>query len=189
MVPGGRTFNCHGNHERRHCRGRNHGAAVDCGGTDVRRLAGVSSLAMGILLDGRNGTALDVWWCWEYVAPEKHPRLGVAEREEIRSVLESDEIPKPGIPLVQLLRFRETWGLVIAKFLSDAAWYFYLFWLPRYLYDARGFDIKAVGSVAWIPHAAAGIGCLCGGGLSTWLLARQYPLNRARKLALGASAA
>ena len=113
----------------------------------------------------------------------------MAEREEIRSVLESDEIPKPGIPLVQLLRFRETWGLVTAKFLSDAAWYFYLFWLPRYLYDARGFDIKAVGSVAWIPHAAAGIGCLCGGGLSTWLLARQYPLNRARKLALGASAA
>ena len=44
-----------------------------------------------------------------------------------------------------LLRFRQTWGLVVAKFLSDAAWYFYLFWLPKYLYDARGFDIKAVG--------------------------------------------
>jgi len=38
---------------------------------------------MGILLDGRNGTALDVWWCWEYFAPEKHPRLGVAEREGV----------------------------------------------------------------------------------------------------------
>ena len=140
-------------------------------------------------LTGAMGLLWTLWWCWEYFAPEKHPRLGVAEREEIRSVLEGDEIPKPGIPLVQLLRFRETWGLVTAKFLSDAAWYFYLFWLPRYLYDARGFDIKAVGSVAWIPHAAAGIGCLCGGGLSTWLLARQYPLNRARKLALGASSA
>ena len=51
-----------------------------------------------------------------------------------------------------------------AKFLTDAAWYFYLFWLPKYLYDALGFDIKAVGSVAWIPPAAAGVGCLCGGG-------------------------
>ena len=59
MVPGGRTFNCHGNHERRHRRGRHHGAAADSGGTDVRRLAGIGSLAMGILLDGRNGTALD----------------------------------------------------------------------------------------------------------------------------------
>ena len=59
MVPGGRTFNCHGNHERRHCRGRNHGTAVDCGGADVRRLAGIGSLAMGVFLDWRNGTALD----------------------------------------------------------------------------------------------------------------------------------
>ena len=52
------------------------------------------------------------------------------------------------------------------KFLSDAALVLYLFWLPKYLYDARGFDIKAVGAFAWIPYAAAGIGCLAGGWLS-----------------------
>ena len=90
---------------------------------------------------------------------------------------------------VSLVRVRETWGLVLAKFLSDAAWYFYLFWLPKYLYDARGFDIKAVGAFAWIPYAAAGAGCLIGGWLSSWLLTRRVPLNRARKIALGASAA
>ena len=140
-------------------------------------------------LTGGMGLIWTLWWCWEYFTPDRHPRLDGAEREEIQSVLESGGTPKPSIPLAQLLRFRETWGVVMAKFLSDAAWYFYLFWLPRYLYDARGFDIKAVGSVAWIPHAAAGIGCLCGGGFSSWLLRRQYPLDRARKLALGASAA
>ena len=78
---------------------------------------------------------------------------------------------------------------MVAKFLSDAAWYFYLFWLPKYLYDARGFDIKAVGAFAWIPYAAAGAGCLMGGWLSSRLLTRGVSLNRARKLALGASAA
>ncbi len=83
---------------------------------------------------------------------------------------------------------RQTWGVVVAKFFSDAAWYFYLFWLPKYLYDARGFDIKAVGAFAWIPYAAAGVGCLAGGWLSSWLLTRHVPLNRARKIALGASA-
>ena len=67
-----------------------------------------------------------------------------------------------------LLRIRESWGLVSAKFLSDAAWYFYLFWLPKYLYDARGFDVKAVGTYAWIPYAAAGIGCLLGGWFSSY---------------------
>ena len=76
---------------------------------------------------------------------------------------------------LSLLRLRQTWGLVAAKFLSDAAWYFYLFWLPKYLYDARGFDIKAVGAFAWIPYAAAGVGCLVGGSLSSWLLTPSVP--------------
>lgn len=78
---------------------------------------------------------------------------------------------------------------MIAKFLSDAAWYFYLFWLPKYLYDARGFDLKGVAAFGWIPPAAAGVGCLAGGWLSSWLLRRRLPLDRARKIALGASAA
>jgi ACS family hexuronate transporter-like MFS transporter len=89
----------------------------------------------------------------------------------------------------ELLCFRETWGIVGAKFLSDAAWYFYMFWLPKYLLDARGFNIKAVGTVAWIPFAAAAFGCLAGGGLSSWLLHRGHSVDTARKLALGLSAA
>ena len=93
------------------------------------------------------------------------------------------------LPWLGLFRFRETWGLITAKFLSDAAWFFYLFWLPKYLYDARGFDIRAVGTFAWMPSAAAGIGCLIGGGFSSLLLSRSCSLDRARKLALGASAA
>ena len=90
---------------------------------------------------------------------------------------------------IDLLGIRESWGLVIAKFLSDAAWYFYLFWLPKYLYDARGFDIKAVGTFAWIPYAAAGVGCLLGGWFSSYLVRRRFSLGVARKLALGLSAA
>ena len=90
---------------------------------------------------------------------------------------------------IDLLRVRETWGLVIAKFLSDAAWYFYLFWLPKYLYNARGFDVKAVGLYAWIPYAAAGVGCLLGGWFSSHLVKRNLSLGMARKLALGLSAA
>jgi ACS family hexuronate transporter-like MFS transporter len=93
------------------------------------------------------------------------------------------------VPLSELLRFRETWGIVTVKFLSDAAWYFYLFWLPKYLLDARGFDIKGVGSVAWVPYAAAGVGCLLGGGLSSWLIHRGRSVNLARKVPIGLAAA
>jgi ACS family hexuronate transporter-like MFS transporter len=93
------------------------------------------------------------------------------------------------LPWMHLFRFRETWGLVTAKFLSDAAWFFYLFWLPKYLYDARGFDVKAVGTFAWMPSAAAGVGCLLGGAFSSYLVRRNFSLGLSRKLALGLSAA
>jgi len=138
-------------------------------------------------ITGGIGLLWTLWWRREYFPPEQHPRLGEPERQELQSVL-SPSSAEPQLRWVDLLRFRQTWGVVVAKFLSDAAWYFYLFWLPKYLYDARGFDIKAVGTFAWIPPAAAGIGCLCGGWFSSWLLHRQVPLNRARKIALAASA-
>ena len=89
----------------------------------------------------------------------------------------------------RLFLIRETRGLVTAKFLSDAAWFFYLFWLPKYLFEARGFDIKAVGTFAWMPSAAAGVGCLLGGGFSSYLVRRHFSLGAARKTALGLSAA
>jgi ACS family hexuronate transporter-like MFS transporter len=139
-------------------------------------------------LTGALGLAWTVWWHREYFPPDRHPRLAEAERKEIQSALPSGSGAEAGLPWLKLLRFRQTWGVVIAKFLSDAAWYFYLFWLPKYLYDARGFDIKAVGTFAWIPPLAAGIGCLAGGWLSSRLIQRQVPLDRARKIALGLSA-
>ena len=55
--------------------------------------------------------------------------------------------------------------------MSDSAWYFLLFWLPKYLYDARGFDIKHVSYYAWIPYAASGVGSFLGGYFSSSLLA------------------
>lgn len=141
------------------------------------------------LLTGIIGIAWTVWWWRAYYPPESHPRLGAAERTLLDPVMRAGRAQADAPRWLTLLRVRQTWGLVTAKFLSDAAWYFYLFWLPKYLYDARGFDIKAVGAFAWIPYAAAGIGCLVGGWLSSWLLTRNVPLDRARKIALGLSAA
>jgi ACS family hexuronate transporter-like MFS transporter len=113
--------------------------------------------------------------------------------DSTRSLVGTFEDPTPEsaatLPWIHLFRIRETWGLVTAKFLSDAAWFFYLFWLPKYLYDARGFDVKAVGTFAWMPSAAAGVGCLLGGGFSSYLLRRNCSLGMARKVALGLSAA
>jgi MFS transporter, ACS family, hexuronate transporter len=120
--------------------------------------------------------------CWRLFSHEQDP-LANFSAEEL------GEASALRLRWLGLLRIREVWGLVAAKFLSDAAWYFYLFWLPKYLYDARGFNIKAVGTFAWIPYAAAGIGCLAGGWFSSYLVRREFSLDVARKLALGLSAA
>jgi ACS family hexuronate transporter-like MFS transporter len=140
-------------------------------------------------LSGTAGLLWTFWWRRDYHSPAEHPRLTKAERDEIREVLTAGESRESGIPWLHLFGFPQVWGLVTAKFLSDAAWYFYLFWLPKYLYDARGFDTKSVGYYAWIPYAAAGIGCLAGGWFSSYLIQRGHSLNLSRKVALGASAA
>jgi MFS transporter, ACS family, hexuronate transporter len=141
-------------------------------------------------ISGAMGLLWTLWWRREYFPPEQHPRLSEAERVMIQSGTVANEADASvKVRWLDLLKFRQTWGVVVAKFFSDAAWYFYLLWLPKYLYDARHLNIKEVGYYAWIPHAAAGVGCLVGGALSAWLLKRQCSVNVARKVALGASAA
>jgi MFS transporter, ACS family, hexuronate transporter len=131
------------------------------------------------VISGVLGLVWTAWWCLSYFPVEQCAEENGADGTEFAAHLR----------WIDLLRIREVWGMVVAKFLSDAAWYFYLFWLPKYLYDARGFDIKAVGAFAWIPYAAAGIGCLMGGWFSSYLVRLEFSLSVSRKLALGLSAA
>jgi ACS family hexuronate transporter-like MFS transporter len=130
------------------------------------------------VITGTLGLLWTAWWRLSYSSPQDSKVSGQSAGEFAAH-----------LRWIDLLRIPEVWGMVAAKFLSDAAWYFYLFWLPKYLYDARGFDIKAVGAFAWIPYAAAGIGCLVGGWFSSYLVRREFSLSFARKLALGLSAA
>jgi ACS family hexuronate transporter-like MFS transporter len=130
------------------------------------------------LLAGALGLAWVTWWMLSY--------------RDGRPLVSSQTLDARR--LAQQLTFREIIGmhsvrsLVFAKFMSDSAWYFLLFWLPKYLYDARGFDVKQVSYYAWIPYAASGIGSFVGGYYSSRLMRRGCSLNKARKLALGLSA-
>jgi ACS family hexuronate transporter-like MFS transporter len=140
-------------------------------------------------LTGALGLLWTGWWWADYETPERHKSLSEAERQTIQNSTGIANEPGASIPLRSLLRHRETWAIVGAKFLSDGAWYFYLFWLPKYLFDVFQLDIKTTWSIGWIPYAASGVGCLVGGGFSSWLLRRGMSVNASRKLALGASAA
>jgi ACS family hexuronate transporter-like MFS transporter len=170
----------------------------------------VASWRWVFFLTGALGLLWTLWWWRSYFAPgenahavlecgsplpllntnqdPKRQRTG-AVQDAGASVEDSGNIGAETISLASLLNHRETWAVIGAKFLSDGAWYFYLFWLPKYLFDTFQLDIKTAGSIGWIPYAASGVGCLVGGGFSSWLLKRGMSVNGSRKFALGASAA
>lgn len=138
------------------------------------------------------GIAWLAFWWKLYDQPEKHRLITPAEREYLQTSLASDS-SSPGaetvIPWAELFRYRQMWGLILAKFVSDSAWFFYIFWLPRYLNEARHLEIKQIGYYAWIPYAFAGVGSFTGGWLSSYLIGRNLSIDRSRKITLAISAA
>ena len=139
-------------------------------------------------LAGAVGLVWTLWWIRDYQPAASHPRLSDNERAQLAEVLAPKVKDDRSIRWIDLFRYPQVSGLVFAKFLSDAAWYFYIFWLPKYLYDVHHFDTKQVGYFAWIPYAAAGLGSLLGGWFSSRLIQRGFSLNMSRKIALGVSA-
>ena len=142
-------------------------------------------------LSGVLGLVWCVLWYWLYQPAATHPRLSAEEREELREVIEANQdssaASEPGIPWLHLFTYKAVWGLMLCKFLGDAVWYFIANWLPKYLIDARGYDIAGMAAFAWMPWAGAGVGCLVIGYFSSWLITRGFSVNAARKTAMGIS--
>jgi ACS family hexuronate transporter-like MFS transporter len=126
---------------------------------------------------GSVGLAWVVWWYVSYRG-NHDPSIPTLDLRHFAQKLS----------FIEVISMRRVQALVFAKFMSDSAWYFYLFWLPKYLYDVRGFDVKQVSYYAWIPYAASGIGSFLGGWLSSTLLRRGHTLDFSRKFVLGLSA-
>ncbi|MDZ4797064.1 MAG: MFS transporter [Bryobacteraceae bacterium] len=138
---------------------------------------------MAFILTGAVGFLWVVLWLWLYREPREHPNLGAAELAIIESEREN-EPPAVKVPYAQLLRKRQTWAFLMGKFLTDPIWWFYLFWLPGYLYDKYGLNLTQLGPPLIVIYLAADVGSIGGGWLSSYLLARGLDLNRSRKLAM-----
>ena len=135
------------------------------------------------LFTGSLGLIWVIPWLLVYRRPEEHPRISERELHYIRSssagAPDSDELPAEG-RWNHILRRRETWILMIARMLTDPVWYFYLFWFPKYLTDARQLSLGEVGRIAWIVYLAADLGCILGGYLSGLLIKRGVVPVRSR---------
>jgi len=139
------------------------------------------------LITGSLGFVWLVLWMITYRKPEDHPGVNEVEREYILS--DEDGTKEPEIGWMAALQYRETWGFAAGKFLTDPVWRFYSYWLPIYLYDVRGFDMKKVGWVLPFIYLMADFGSVGGGWLSGYFLRRGFDVGKSRKMAMGVCAA
>ena len=120
-------------------------------------------------------------WLALYRLPERHPRVAAAELAHIRSDAEEGQA---SMPWLQLLGYRQTWALVIARFLTDPVWWFYLYWAPKYLSAKHGVTLDRIGPPLVAIYLAADGGSIFGGWLSSRLIRRGWTVNAARKAAI-----
>src|ERR1700678_3985765 len=126
-----------------------------------------------------------VWllvWLRVYHPLDRHPRVTQEEASYIRSGQEVPSISAERGPRrwLQLARDRNVWGIVLGRALTDPIWWFYVFWLPQYLSDARGFSLKRIALFAWMPFIAVDIGNFTGGFISGYCIRRGVSVVRAR---------
>jgi ACS family hexuronate transporter-like MFS transporter len=126
-------------------------------------------------------------WLLFYESPERH-RAITAEEYALIKEGQPSSTGRQNVAWLDLLRFRQTWAIVLSRFLTDPVWWLYVTWLPLYLFNARGFDLKKIGMFAWLPFLTADAGSLLGGWLSGHLISRGWTTDHARKIVIGVSA-
>jgi MFS transporter, ACS family, aldohexuronate transporter len=120
-----------------------------------------------------------------YRRPEEHPRLSAEEREYILKGRADAEANEGGgrLSYRTLLRLPQTWGIIIAKTLTDPVWFFITDWFAIYLVT-KGFKLEESLLAFWVPFLAADVGNFAGGGFSSWLIKRGWSVGAARKLVI-----
>ena len=114
--------------------------------------------------------------------------LALIEDDAVKQQEKEGQDKKTSIPLKLILRTKEAWGLISIRFLLDPVFYFFMFWIPKYLSEERGVSFERIGELFWIPFFALGVSNIIGGGVSDRLIKSGMSVSRARKLIMGLAA-
>ena len=133
------------------------------------------------------GTLGFLWlgaWRMLYHPPESHPRISESEREMIlrdrAEVVEQNQTSQRTTRWRDLIKLPQTWAVIAARTMTDPVWFFITDWFPIYLLT-KGINPEQGLLAFWIPFVAADLGNFFGGGLSSWLIRRGWPVIKARK--------
>jgi ACS family hexuronate transporter-like MFS transporter len=130
-------------------------------------------------------------WLVFFHKPQRSPfvtKKELALIEDDRKKEEPVKKRKVAVPIRKILQTRQAWGLIIIRFLLDPVFYFFMFWIPKYLSEERGVSFERIGELFWIPFFALGISNIIGGGVSDRLIKSGLSVNRARKTVMGLAA-
>jgi MFS transporter, ACS family, aldohexuronate transporter len=139
------------------------------------------------VLTGAIGFLWLLAWAAFYFPVANHPRLRPAERDFIRDGADEPTVAK--VPLSEVLGTRQLWAFALGKMLTDPIWWFYLFWLPKFLVAEHGIRGTAIIPYLTTVYLISDAGSVFGGYLSSAFIKRGWPVNRARKTAMGIFAA
>ncbi|MEL7268135.1 MAG: MFS transporter [Bacteroidota bacterium] len=131
------------------------------------------------------------WWIVVKSPPSKHPWISKEEREYILSGQQNQDQDGDGTfdegynpDTSKMLSHKESWGVIIASAAIDPIWWLFIFWIPIYLNEVYGMDVKAIGFYAWVPYVGAMIGAWFGGLLAQNRIKAGWTVNRTRKFVI-----
>ncbi|HYO79953.1 MAG TPA: MFS transporter, partial [Bryobacteraceae bacterium] len=136
------------------------------------------------IVTGALGFVWVVFWWLLYRDPREHPRLSSQELAIVESGRDSGDTSGTRVAFSTLLRKRQAWAFLLGKFLTDPIWWFYLYWLPGFLFDKYGLNLTQLGPPLVAVYLAADVGSIGGGWISSAMLSRGFSVNRSRKTAL-----
>ena len=123
--------------------------------------------------------------------PKSHPWITSEEREYILSGQKNQSIDSDGKldegynpPTIQMLSHKQSWGIIIASAAIDPIWWLFVFWIPIYLFEVYGMDVKTIGIYGWVPYVGAMLGAWFGGLLAQNRLKAGWTVNATRKMAI-----
>lgn len=133
------------------------------------------------LISGAAGLLWFALWITVYREPEKHSYCSARELAYIRADNDQRNVK---VGWGALIKFRQTWAFLIAKFLTDPVWWFYLFWVPGFLQKEHGLNLVQLGLPLVAIYAISDAGSVAGGWLSSRLIKAGFSVNAARKAAM-----
>nr|WP_320120650.1 MFS transporter [uncultured Marinifilum sp.] len=125
------------------------------------------------------------WLLINKAGPKKHPWITEDEKKYIlegqseADQKDTDEVK--GKSLKEILSHKESWAVVVGRFFLEPIWWLFVGWMPIYLFDVYGFNVKEVGMFLWVPYVGAAVGSIAGGFVSGKIIAKTNSIDKGRK--------